>query len=432
LVLPIAVYEPLGSDQYRLHVDADEATLLTVQTALDAGAVGARGRGRLGSITATGASRVVADDALLLGPDGGEALDDRSFLDFDGESRILLASDQPAAVFTAVPDGGSVLVGESVQVEWTVSDPMGLVETRAVWSLTGQETVRTFTNLPTEIAHGNSPLVFEIPADAPAGAVTYSVTATDVAGRVVTSEVTWTVEANEAPTVSIATLNGDGARAGYPLVFVVDAADREGLATVGVEATGPAEPASQSVAATGQSASLQFTIQVPADADGATPVVAQAVVTDTTGEIVTSAGLPVVVTPNDLPTGTLTLADGEPSTLKPTESTTFAVHAEDPDGLASIELVLTGPVEPASQTATVTGAVEDVTFTVSVPVDAVAGPATAKAILRDRFGAVFETAEFALDVIPNASPAGSVALAAGTPALPQTGSSRAGMAPASP
>ena len=402
----------------RLFVDAAVETLEILEAELALGApVSYRGQGRLGSIDATGVVRMVALDDLEMGPDSAPVFNDRAFITTDDEARVALRTDTPSAVFITVPEGGDILLGSSVQVSWTVFDPLGLVEIRERWSLDTEDTVTTFTTAPTTADQGDDAITLTVPFDTPAGEVSYTVTATDVLGRTATSSVAWNVLGNALPT---ATVIMDGglpavARAGYDVTLAVHAEDLEGLSLVEILTTGPADPATQSVPVTGMSADFTVVFHVPADAPGDVPVTVQAQVTDATGEQGLSEPLVIAVTPNDLPTATLVLADGAPSILKPEESTTLDIHAQDPDGLTSVELRAVGPVTPETQTIAVTGTSTDQSFVLTVPKPASPGPVSVTAVITDIFGATFETAPVALEVIPNALPTGAVAFADGTP-----------------
>lgn len=152
-------------------------------------------------------------------------------------------------------------------------------------------------------------------------------------------------------------------------------------------------------------------------------MVLTAVITDIVGASITTAAVSVEVLPNDPPTGSIALAAGAPAAIKPDQSTTLEVHAEDSDGLATIELLAVGPVTEPSQTLTVTGPVADVGFTVTATGDALPGSLTVTARLTDVFGAVAETVPFELSVVANSAPTGSLQFAAGIPAAVLPGES---------
>ncbi|MCP4659364.1 MAG: hypothetical protein GY856_28470, partial [bacterium] len=284
-----------------------------------------------------------------------------------------------------------------------LNDPVGLSAAGEHWSLDAEPTVHTITDEPLEVTSGDEPLLLAIPVDALPGPVSYTLDAGDIGGRSTTRVVTWNVLANAPPTGYVAMAGGAPAtvKAGYAAAVLVHAEDLEGLAGVTLTATGPVTEASQSqtVAATGNVQDLAFEVEVPADADGVEPVVLEAVITDISDASTTTAAFAVAVTPNEVPAGSLELAAGASATLQPGESTTLAVHAEDPDGLVTITLEADGVVDPASQTLEVTGTSEDVTFTLTVLGEALPGPVPVTAVVTDRFGASFETTALELTVI---------------------------------
>ena len=402
----------------RLFVDADPVVLgdLEAQIALDQ-PVSYYGRGRLGSIDAAGAVRMLTHDELEMGPDASTSIDDRTYVTHDTEARVALRSDTPSAVFTADPDGGDVRLGTTLNLSWTVSDPIGLTEVRERWSLATEDTVRTFTDAPIEATSGTDPIELFVPFDTAPGELTYTVTGTDVAGRTAVSVQSWNVLENADPVGSLALGSGQASelRAGYDVTIEAHAEDLEGLAQIDLLTTGPAEPAAQSVAITGLAVDQTFVFRVPAAADGSAPVVVQLQVTDATGAVIVSEPLTLTVIPNDLPTATATLADGAPAIVKPENGTQVRVQAADVDGLSSIELRVSGPMEPATQTVSVEGDTADVTFDLTVPKDAVAGPVSVTAVATDIFGAAFESEVLELEVIPNALPTGTLVFADGTP-----------------
>lgn len=400
------VVEPtVGAPRVRLTVDDPTGMLSSI-------GVGSsyRGRGRLAEIHGVGLVRAAAEDEIVLGPDPGSS-DDRAFVITDGIARIGLSSDQPVAVFDATPAGGDVLVGSSITLAWQVSDPLGLVSTRETWSLDAGSTVeRSFSDAPlTAHQEGTGedpqPLVLEIPFGAEPGEVAYTVEATDVADRSGTASVTWNVLPNEAPTVTVGSVQAS-VRAGYAAVVDVLTTDREGLATVSIEAGGPITGgAAQSAAAVGTESVAQFEIPTDPFAAGDVPVVVRATVVDASGESTVSAPFELAIVPNDLPLVTLSVAAGAASAIEPAESTTVAIYVEDPDGLEAVELVVDGELLPLSQVIDLNEtATAEVTFDVSAAIDAAPGFATVRAIATDRFGAVAESEPLELEILPDTVP----------------------------
>ncbi len=397
-------------DGYRVHlaVDAPAGSLDAASAELAAGgAVRFHGRARLASAAAGGAVRLVADDDVVLGAAGDPSpgINDRSRLELSGTARALLRGEAPQGSVTATPEAGTeVLLGSSIEVSWQVDDPLGLTGSATSWSLDGSGGSTAVTGEPVSVAGG--PVTLTIPLDTPPGPVTYRVEGTDLAGRTAGLDATWTVLPNEAPTAAVA-LAPDAtspAPAGYPLSVVVQATDREGLAAVTLMASGPVTPASQRQDVTGTASELTFQVDVDPTADGSQPVVLQAVAEDLSGATTTSDPLSVPVVANAAPTGTLALADGAGARVKPGESTTVSVAASDSDGLATIELQVSGPATEGVQTRTVSGTDAVETFTVTAAPDAELVTLSVTAVITDRLGASYTTAPLDIPIVGDTDP----------------------------
>ncbi|HSL84805.1 MAG TPA: Ig-like domain-containing protein, partial [Thermoanaerobaculia bacterium] len=385
----------------RLTVSDPAGDLAAAAAELAAGrAVAFHGLARLESISAGGRVRLVADDDLGLGPAGAPALNDRAFVTLTGEARALLRGEGPSVAFTAAPEAGAeVLLGSSIELSWEASDPLGLVTTATSWSLDESGGSNAYTGEPLTVSEG--PVTQAIPFDAEPGPATYRVEATDVAGRQGAGEATWTVLPNEAPAVTLA-LAPDAtvpAPAGYPIPVVVQATDREGLAAVTLNASGPVAVASQTEEVAGTAAELVFEVEVLATADGSEPVVLQAVAEDLSGAATPSDPLSVPVAANPAPTATLALAPGAGERVKPGESTTVVVQATDPDGIETVELQVTGPATEPIQTRTVSGTEVEETFTVTAAADAELTSLSVVAVVTDRLGASFATAALEIPIV---------------------------------
>ncbi len=390
-------------NRVRLVVDAPAGGLDAAAAKLAAGGpVRFHGRARLESVAASGAVRLVADDDLEIGVAGdpAPALNDRARLELTGSARALLRGEGPEATLTATPEaGGEVLLGSSIELSWQLDDPLGLTASATSWSLDGSGATNAVSGEPSSVAGG--PVTLSIPLDTPAGPVTYHVEGTDLAGRTAGGEATWTVLPDEPPSAAVVLAPGatTPAPAGYPLSVVVQAADREGLAAVTLLATGPVSPASQRQEVSGTATELTFEVDVDPTADGSQPVVLQAVAEDLSGATTPSDALSVPVAANPAPTGTLGLAAGAGARVKPGESTTVRVTASDGDGLATIELQVSGPATEPVQSRTVSGTDAVESFTVTAAPDAELVTLSVAAVITDRLGASFTTAPLDIPIV---------------------------------
>ena len=404
-----------------VHLDAEAAELADLRARLDAGDdLLFQGLGRLDSLAVSGPALVVAGDPIELGPVGATVFDSRDHVELTGGARLLFSGEGPVSVLDATPPPGTaVLLGSSVDVTWTVSDPVGLRSVRTVW-LGGDPVEITPSGEPLELSN-EDPTILLVPHGWSGDTATLRVEGTDVGDRTRGADFTWSVAPNEAPT---AAATAGEARAGRALVVSVDAADREGLAAVRLVATGPVTPAQLSVPLEGTAAVAEPSVLVDPEAVEGELVTLRVEVEDAFGAVVALEAIELSVVPNDLPVGTVAVAPGAPSALKPGLRTTLRVHAEDLDGLVAVELRAVGDVEPddAVQTVAVSGTSVDVDFEVAAPVDAAEGEVLVTALLTDSLGASAETDVFALPLRLNAPPEGQVSFAAGTPAQVPAGS----------
>jgi hypothetical protein len=404
IVGQVRVADASSTDGYRtvLTVAASVEELEALVAELALGPVRAHGRSRLGTIEAAGQVRMVADDDLELGPSVAPSLNDRTHVTLSGAARALLRGEGSVVSFVTTPEpGAEVLLGSTVEVAWEVNAPLGLGATAEEWSLTGATDAAAYYDQRT-VADGGPVLTLPIALDTPPGEVVYRVEATDLAGRSVAAEAAWSVADSAAPTVAIRLGDGVAApvAAGYSFMVVVEAADREGLARITLEAGGPVAAASvsQSVTVGGIAASTTFTVEVLATADGSEPVELAATVEDATGlQAVATLSVPVAV--NDAPQATLRLAPGSLATLEPGQSTALVVDASDVDGLATVELVAEGAVTEPVQQRVLAGTSASESFTLTAAEDASAGPVTVTASVTDALGSVTTTAPLLLEIV---------------------------------
>jgi len=122
-------------------------------------------------------------------------------------------------------------------------------------------------------------------------------------------------------------------------------------------------------------------------------------------ERVSALELTWTVLANEPPTATLALVDGAPVVLPAGGSTTVVVHAEDLEGLASVELLATGPATAPSQLVSTSGTSRDLSFTVTALPDATGDvPVVLQAVVTDIAGLSVTTAPLELPVTPDTTP----------------------------
>ena len=402
------------------------ATAAELDAAANERALGHRvafhGVSRLLGVDAEAAVRLVADDDLLLGPESGPVLNDRSFVTLRRGSRGLLRGEAPVVTLATRPNPGDVLLGSSIAVDWSVSDPLGLVETRQESTFAPTLSVQPLWDEPLTAKSGAT-TTLSIPFTGAPPSVAYAVQATNQAGRVARQAGTWPVLPNELPSGIVALAPGTPTplRAGYPFSVGVHAADRERLAKVTLQATGPATPATQVTPVAGTMADLSYTLTLPAAADGSQAVTLQALLEDASGGATTTAPLVLPVAANGAPTATLAISAGAPTQIERGKSTTVLVQATDPDGLTRVELHTTGAATQPEQSKNLSGTSADATFTITARADAEPSTLSATATLFDTLGKSGTTAPLLIPIVANGAPTGSVALAPGAPASIQPG-----------
>ncbi len=339
--------------QVRLDVSAPTSELNAVASLIGSGVgVTAHGRTRLASVTATGRTRIATADDLEIQPGGQPAtLNDRAAVTLDAEARVLLRGEAPALTLNpTVPAGGDLRVGQQPTVTWNAGDLLGLRWVTSRWSLDANPVTTVFTDERFSFTTSGFPL--QVPPTHPPGPVTFTASARDLAERVTTVELTWNVLPNAPPTASLALAAGAPATipAGGSTTVVVSATDAEGLASVLINASGPATVPTQSVVVSGTSREVLFTVTARADAAGDLPISLTATVTDISGVAVTSGTLAIPITPDTTPPApTLELAPAMPAdTYTAGDLVNLNASATDDVAVASLTVTLDGSTWTAS------------------------------------------------------------------------------------
>jgi hypothetical protein len=342
------------------------------------------GRSWFVAVHGAGMTRLVADDDLEVGPAAGPLLlNDRSSLDLDGVARVLLRDEGPEVTINTDPaSGADVLLGSSIAVSWSVTDPLGIVHTAVDWDLADEVSHDYYFNDPTTVSDITN---LSVPVDATTGLAELVLEVTDMAGRMVSSRQTWNVLANSDPTGTLAVTGPTTINAGTSTTVQVHAEDSEGLASVTLLASAPAVEESQTVPVSGGEQTVDFTVTASGDALEGGTIELWAEIIDTLGVGVTVGPATVTVTTNDMPNGTITFVDGTPTSVYPGATVTVSVNATDTEGaLSRVALEVDGPAvaDPAEQP--VSGDQQTVTFPVTVNRDALSSqPLTISATVFD-------------------------------------------------
>ena len=303
--LPIIAQQSDGNG-ILLTVQATQSELQSLQILAAGDELTVHGRARYSAVSVLGAVRLSFDDDLAIGAAGDPdpALNDPESVDLVDGARVGVRGDDPVVTATADPaQGTDVLVGSSIAVNWSASSEIGLWEVTQTWSPTGQSSTSRKTNQPLALSTDPDPLMLTVPADSPPGTATLELEVVDVAGRSESFTASWTIQENAAPVATLAFADGapTTVQAGFSTTVVVHAEDVEGLASVSLNATGPAVAPVQTTAISGTSQDVPFVVWVVPDADGSTPITLQATVTDFSGTSVVTDSIQIVVVPDENP-----------------------------------------------------------------------------------------------------------------------------------
>ncbi len=249
-ILPVSNHEHVSgvagqSRQIRLTVPEENAGAVgEIEAALASGkTVTAHARARFGTIQLSGAARLVVNDDVESGVTDPALLNEVSSIVKDAEARVALRGVFPEVTFTSTPPAGNVVPGASLELSYSATDALGIEKVETLWSLTGQTSVRSFTNEPQTVTQGTSPLTFTVPANQPSGPLNYQATVKATSGRTRTSTHTWMVTGDvELPVVTAITLSpvkaNDVYTAGDVVTITAAASDDTGLTRIRITVNG--------------------------------------------------------------------------------------------------------------------------------------------------------------------------------------------------
>ena len=288
---------------------------------------------RFGSVDGRGAARLVFADTLSVGATDPPAVNDRASVSLDASARLLLATEEPAIAMTASPDGGTVSVNQPITLTWTASDSIGIETLTAAFS-PQVPTTGAYADEPLVVSQGAQPLVLTVPAAQPPGPITYTLTATDRAGRVASVQKTWNVAADTTPPVVTLTglVAGGVYHAGQVVTATVTATDDGAIASLRVLLDGQTFPL------TGAGPGHAFSYVVPVDLAAARDTTFQAEATDAAGNTTTTTAVALHFVLDAPPSLTLTGVTPGPSLLP---GATIAATANASDDVAISKVVFT-------------------------------------------------------------------------------------------
>ena len=257
---------------------------------------------------------------------------------------------------------------------------------------------------------------------APGASVTVTAIPTDTSGNrgVVPRNVQLTIVADQPPAVTLGVTTPTGtltAKNGDRITVAVQAADDVGVKQLGYRAaTGnPADALTRFYMPAVTDKSESFAFHIPAAAAPGATIAVQASAIDTKGQVVQAAPVDVVVIDAVAPVVQITGATTG-ATLRPGQSTTVLVTADDLGGIANVTFVAGGLVVSTDsrtiappQNAVVTS------FTVTVPATAKPGQTlTLDALATDRTGNVGTAARVILPIADTLAPTAALHTSTGS------------------
>jgi len=301
------VDQQVAGDVAVLEVDAGSAELQAVADRLAGGEqLVARLASRFDRVVVADDARLsIAEDLEVVAADGSTvSVNERSSVELVGGGQLRLPGEETSAtVTTTVPPGSEIPVGAWIGIQVDCSDPLGVFELSRTWQADPQadRTVR-FPDQPNSVeghAYGVA-----VPTTATAGPTTLDVVVRSIDGRSNEQALTWTVLENGLPSVTVALAAGSGPSvdAGKSVPVVLTATDPERVASVGLSASGPSTQSDWHFGnLSGTSWTRTLTVTAEAAADGLTPIVLVATVTDSSGVAVQSAPLEIPVIADTTP-----------------------------------------------------------------------------------------------------------------------------------
>ncbi|MEO8584735.1 MAG: Ig-like domain-containing protein [Acidobacteriota bacterium] len=353
---------------------------------------------RFGAVEGHGAARLVFADDLTVGPADPGVVNDRASVSFDAEARMLLKTDQPQVSLTANPTGGNVNVNQTLSLTWTASDPIGLDSVTTFFSPLAPVTT-AYDAEPLSVTQGAGPLTLTVPGAQPPGPISYTLTATDRAGRVATVQKTWIVLTDTTlPVVSVSGLVAGGVyRAGQAVSGTVTATDNGSIASVKVLVDG------QTLTLSGAGPTYPFSYLVPRDLAAARDTTLQAVATDAAGNPASTNPVTLHFLLDAPPSLTLTGVTPGPSVL-PGATLTATATASDDVAVSTVVFTLSGAASTVV-TRTVNALSTTQSFTYQLPVTLTAGQTvTLQVDAFDSYGHKVSAAPVTYTILPSIPP----------------------------
>ncbi len=334
-----------------LTVDAPDTELQAIQQRLDNGeAIAFAGRNRFMAVNSSGTARLVIGDDIEIGPAAGPTtINDRNALIIIDDARVVLPGEAISLTATVAPEAGSeIRVGSQVSISWTADDPLGFKDARLSWTFNGGLVVDRFTDQRQHAASNPAAFLLSVPPDAEPGVAELELLLTTLDGRTEGRSATWTVLANNEPTGLIVFDGPSTVQAGFSTTIMVQAEDLEGLASVTLNASGPAVQSQQNVGLSGTNQSQVLTVAVDPAADGATNIELSAVIVDISGATFSTNTLVIDVVPDEnAPIVSIEVSPVSDDDIYTSgDDLNFVISATDDVAVSALTVTLDGDLQP--------------------------------------------------------------------------------------
>jgi len=204
----------------------------------------------------------------------GSAINDRTAATIDSSAVLVLPADQPVITVTPAPASGSTLVqGATITPSYSATSLAGIGTVTLAWTPVTPNRVDSYFSYPSPAAANNVSLA--IPATTAPGAATLTLTATDRAGRSVTSSaVPYTIATNQPPVITKFLVSPLSLYPGKSVTATISATDELSVTKLTLTSTiNNGTPATQTKTPnTAVVTDSVFTVTVPIDTPGDAPM----------------------------------------------------------------------------------------------------------------------------------------------------------------
>jgi hypothetical protein len=323
----------ISADSKTLQTDAADGSLLTVATSQSVAYEGAL---LFDKVTAGKRALLRFDNRVA----SAGALDDVTAMVVDPTAAVALIDDKPTLTFSSTPaEGGNVVLDTSLSTTYSVTSTPGVRSVTLTWTPETTPRVDTYNDYPTPTA--SKTVALTVPSTTPVGPATLTFKVVDRAGRTHTlaPAKTYTITANSAPIIDTYTVAPPSLYAGHDVVATVTAHDDISVKTISFDAKlNGTSIKTQSFTPNTVSATQAFTVSIPKETAGASPLTIDVSVSDGfAGRAPTISTQPVTISTD---TGKPNLSVIAPASgAAYNESSVFNVHVTATDTEVSVKEV---------------------------------------------------------------------------------------------